>query len=152
MPHIHDKIDFSVDVFIVNKNRVLLRLHDKLKIWLAPGGHIELYEDPIEAAHREVKEEVGLDIELIGGAKLGSASGDLLPPIALNRHHITPTHEHISFVYFGISQTDKISPTLESDRSDECRWCTREELLRMDIRHNTKQYAVAALDMLVTGY
>ena len=63
MPHIHKRIDFAVDVLIVHKNKVLLRKHDKYKIWLAVGGHIELDEDPNQAAIREVKEEVNLEIE-----------------------------------------------------------------------------------------
>ena len=57
-------MDFCAETFIVYKNTVLLRKHDKLKRWLSVGGHIELYEDPSEAAVREVKEEVGLDVEL----------------------------------------------------------------------------------------
>ena len=64
MPHIHEKMDFTVETFIVHKNKVLLRKHDKLKIWMSVGGHVELDEDPVEAALREVKEEVGLDITL----------------------------------------------------------------------------------------
>ena len=64
MPHINNKIDFTVEVFIVYNNKVLLRKHDKYKIWLGVGGHIELDEDPNQAAVREVKEEVGLDIML----------------------------------------------------------------------------------------
>jgi len=54
MPHIHDKIDFTVEVFIVHNNKVLLRKHDKYKIWLSVGGHIELNEDPNQAAIRDV--------------------------------------------------------------------------------------------------
>ncbi|MFK5282779.1 NUDIX domain-containing protein, partial [Lacticaseibacillus paracasei] len=63
MAHIHEKIDFTVEVFIVHKDKVLLRMHDKFKFWLSIGGHIELDEDPIQAAYREVKEEVGLDVK-----------------------------------------------------------------------------------------
>ncbi len=69
MPHIHDTIDFTVEAFVVHNDKVLLRKHDKYKIWLSVGGHIELDEDPNQAAFREVKEEVGLDIELIGTAE-----------------------------------------------------------------------------------
>ncbi len=64
MPHIHDKIDFTVEVFIVYKDTVLLRKHNKYRYWLSVSGHIELNEDPNHAALREVKEEVGLDIIL----------------------------------------------------------------------------------------
>lgn len=52
MPHIHEKIDFTAEVFVVYKNKVLLRLHDKYKIWLSVGGHIELHEEPNQAAVR----------------------------------------------------------------------------------------------------
>lgn len=155
MPHIHKKIDFTVEVFIVHKNRVLLRMHEKAKRWLGPGGHIELDEDPIEAAYREVKEEVGLDIKLVGGTKLSPGeSGDLLPPVAMYRHPmhtydvIVSPHEHIDLIYFARAETDSVIVLEDSDRSDEYRWCTKGDILRMDIFPNTKAYALAALARL----
>ena len=148
MPHIHERIDFTVEVFIVHKDKVLLRMHDKVKKWLGPGGHIELTEDPVEAAIREVKEEVGLTVELIGGEQLGIPPDDILPPIALNRHHVTPAREHVNLVYFAVSSTDVIAPMAEEDRSDECRWCTAEDLEKMDVLPNTKAYSLAALKRL----
>ena len=75
MPHIHEKVDFTVEVFIVHNGKVLLRKHDKYKIWLSVGGHIELDEDPNQAAIREVKEEVGLDVKLFGTAPSFGAQG-----------------------------------------------------------------------------
>src|ERR1700733_14364171 len=112
MPHIHDKIDFCSEVFIVHKNKVLLRMHDKLSIWLSVGGHIELNEDPLEAAIREVREEVGLEIKITGGAH-GPQGGEkenrgykyLIPPRYLGRHPVGENHEHIAFVYFATSNT-----------------------------------------------
>lgn len=148
MPHIHEKIDFTVEVFIVYKNKVLLRMHDKLKIWLGPGGHIELDEDPIAAVLREAREEVGLEVELVGGEMIQTGTGDLLPPVALHRHHITPSHEHINFVYFAVSKSDKVEPQKESDRSDESRWCTREDLEGMDLLPEVREYARVALKRL----
>src|SRR3989344_8760909 len=91
MPHIHEKIDFTVEVFIVHKNKILLRMHDKYGIWLSIGGHIELHEDPVEAAIREVKEEVGLDIELDDKLRPNYEKDEtieLIPPYFLNRHKI----------------------------------------------------------------
>lgn len=69
MSHIHTlpgQIDQTVDVFIVDKKTktVLLRMHEKYNMWLSVGGHIELNETGEQAAFREVKEEVGLDIIL----------------------------------------------------------------------------------------
>lgn len=66
MPHIHDLIDFIVNIFIVYENKVLLIYHKQLNKWLSIGGHIELNEDPEEALFREVREECGLEIRVLG--------------------------------------------------------------------------------------
>lgn len=149
MPHIHEKIDFVVDVFVVNNNRVLLRKHDKYKIWLAPGGHIELDEDPNQAALREVKEEVGLDITLLSHSSISDFkdSQELLTPYFLNRHRINDNHEHISFIYFAMSDSDRIKQS-DNEISDDIRWFTKEELdnPELEIGDRIKKYAKAALD------
>src|SRR3989344_1598472 len=111
MPHIHEKIDFTVEVFIVYKDKVLLRMHDKHKIWLSIGGHIELNEDPIEAAVREVKEEVGLEVEIVGhkpSIKDESDYKHLLAPKYLDSHYVNDVHQHVVFVYFAKATTDVI--------------------------------------------
>ena len=151
MPHIHEKIDFTVEVFIVHKDRVLLRMHDKYKKWLSVGGHIELNEDPIEAAVREIKEEVGLDVELVGSQKIFEGvdhTRELLPPVALNRNRVSPTHEHVTFVYFARTDSAEIKAQYEDDKSEECRWCTKEDLPEMDLWPNVKAYALEALRRL----
>jgi 8-oxo-dGTP pyrophosphatase MutT (NUDIX family) len=149
MPHIHEKIDFVVEVFIVYKNTVLLRKHDKYKIWLSVGGHIELDEDPNQAALREVKEEVGLDVTLAPGpmAPAEAGSTQLIPPRFVNRHAINDKHEHVAFIYFATSDSDKI--VAESpDKSDECVWATKEDLQTMDLKPHIKYYAECALNEL----
>ena len=44
MAHIHEKIDFTVAIFVVQEKKVLLIHHRKLDRWLPLGGHIELEE------------------------------------------------------------------------------------------------------------
>ena len=150
MPHIHDKIDFTVEVFIVYKGKVLLRKHDKYKIWLSVGGHIELDEDPNEATLREVKEEVGLDVKLVDTRAVDVSdeeSKDLIPPFAMNRHRISDTHEHVTFVYFARASTDKIVADNKNEISDEIKWCTKENIDKLSpIRKNVVAYAKRALD------
>jgi 8-oxo-dGTP pyrophosphatase MutT (NUDIX family) len=150
MPHIHEKIDFTVEVFIVHKNKVLLRMHDKFHIWLSVGGHIELTEDPTEAAIREVKEEVGLDI-IITGELVPSAQGDfkpLLTPKYLCRHYVSDTHEHVCFVYFATSDSDAIVDSVSDHERSDTRWVTKEELEAMNLVPNVKFYAQKALEEL----
>lgn len=53
MAHLHGRIDFTVAVFVVHQNKVLLVHHRKLNRWLPVGGHIELDEGPEPAALRE---------------------------------------------------------------------------------------------------
>ena len=149
MPHIHEKIDFTVEVFIVFSEKVFLRKHDKYKIWLSVGGHIELHEAPIEAATREAKEETGLEIEIFGERlELSSTPGykEFIPPRFMNRHKISETHEHVTLVYFAKSKTDRINPT-GSDQSQDYKWFTYEELddPSYDIRESIRFYAKTAL-------
>lgn len=150
MPHIHDQIDFTVEVFVLYRNRVLLRLHDKYGLWLSVGGHIELNEDPTQAALREVKEEVGLEITLLGTTSAASEPEradyqELLPPRFLNRHRISPTHEHIALTYFAVAQTDAVHAA-GMDRSDTWRWLTRAEVETDPfLEPQIRRYALAAL-------
>ena len=112
MPHIHKKIDFTVDVFVVYKDKVLIRKHDKYDKWLAIGGHIELDEDPNQAAIREVKEEAGLDVILVGEVPTfgneNNSYKELISPRYMNIHDINPTHKHISLIYFAKSNSGKV--------------------------------------------
>lgn len=148
MGHIHEAIDFTVDAFIVHDNKVLLRVHDKYGIWLSIGGHIELDEGPIEAIHREVLEEAGLTINLLDTRRDGfrDHTSDLLPPYFVNRHAISKTHEHISFVYIATTDSPVIKPD-ERETPTEFRWFTKEELLdpQYKLRPNVQYYASRAL-------
>ena len=153
MPHIHEKIDFGVETFIVHRGKVFLRKHDKYGIWLTAGGHVELDEDPNEAAVREAKEEAGLDIVLRGDRPEFVSddpsfdSRSLVPPRYMQRHHTEPTHEHIVFIYFASTKSDHVAPQADGDRSDEWRWFTEEELRdsKWHIRPDIQLYATEAL-------
>jgi len=155
MPHIHEKIDFTVEIFVVYKNTVLLRKHDKYKFWLSVGGHVELDEDPNQAAVREVKEETGLDVELIGiipnFRKEPENYRELLAPRFLNRHKINDSHEHVTMTYFAKAETDKVLQGTK-ETSDELRWFTKEKLDDpvYGVRESIKHYAKGALEELGT--
>ncbi|OHA89698.1 MAG: hypothetical protein A2741_01975 [Candidatus Zambryskibacteria bacterium RIFCSPHIGHO2_01_FULL_43_27] len=153
MPHIHEKIDFCADVFVVYKDKVLIRKHDKYNIWLAVGGHIELDEDLNEAAVREVKEEVGLDIKLLDTRNKVAPEDrgkELIPPIGVNRHKISDTHEHISFFFVGIASTDKVTP---ENPEDIWRWCGADEIEKLDgITSNIIFYAKLALKLAESSF
>jgi 8-oxo-dGTP pyrophosphatase MutT (NUDIX family) len=158
MTHLHEKIDFTASVYIVHDRKVLLRKHEKYGLWLPPGGHIELDEDPNEAAVREAKEEVGLDVVLWEGNKKFHSveknpfgfQQDLIPPVALNRHDLPNRHEHIDFTYIASAQTDKVTP---ESADDEWLWLSRDELEQgfaesVELMPHVKFYALYALQVL----
>lgn len=153
MTHIHEKIDFTVEVFVVYNNKVLLRKHDKYKIWLSVGGHIELDEEPNKAAIREVKEEVGLDIQLFNSNKINlikiEGYKELIPPEFLNIHKINENHKHIALTYFASTKINKLVLS-KDEESEECRWFTKEEIdeEKYNIKDSIKIYAKKALESI----
>ena len=147
MPHLHEKIDFTVSVYVVCKNKVLLRKHEKYGGWFGPGGHIELDENPVEAVLRETKEEVGLDIKLIPPHPIPNSKDEgreLIPPWFMNIHYINETHQHNDLIYIAVSETDKVVPEKEGD---EWRWLTLEEIEKnnLECEGRVRFYALEAL-------
>lgn len=94
--------DWAVSVFVVWRRQVLLHNHRKLRMWLPPGGHIEPHELPDEAAVREVMEETGVAIELVGEyAVAAPGPRQLIRPRGVQLETIGPRHEHIDLVYLA---------------------------------------------------
>ncbi len=157
MAHLNYYLDLCADAYIVNSNAVLLHLHKKYGIWVSPGGHIDAGEDVNEAVLREVWEEVGLKVELVGPAGWKKSDTneylDLVPPVFINRHSINDTHEHSSLIFVAKSEVRDINPQAEEDKGVECRWVTQEELDELQrtdprLRPEVYRYASVALQML----
>ena len=148
MAHIHDKIDFTVAIFVVHDGKVLVIHHRTLDKWLPLGGHIELDEDPEKAALREAKEESGLDVELIGERPPTTETGTraLIAPRFLDIHRITDTHEHIGMIYWARPKNGRV--TLSAVEHYDIRWCSAAELdtLRPPMSNAVKWYCRKALE------
>jgi len=96
----------TATAYVVSDGRTLLLWHEKLRMWLPPGGHCELNEDPVQAALREAKEESGLEVEIIAPADLVACAGPIVlpPPAVILIEDIVrddqPFHQHIDHVYY----------------------------------------------------
>lgn len=157
MAHNNYYLDLTAETYVVNDGAVLLRLHEKYGLWVGPGGHIDAGQDANEAAMREVMEEVGLKVTLIGplGWKQENTdtNKDLVPPIFMNRHRINDIHEHSSLIFAGQSESREIVPGDNEDITAECCWVTRDELQRMKdedprLRPEIYKYAKKALELV----
>ncbi len=151
MAHIHEKIDWTVGVYIVFKNKVLIRLHEKYNMWIHVGGHVELDEDPVTAAIRECKEEVGLDVTIHDSnqnpEKMEPHARYLPNPAHMNIHYVGGTaHQHIDLIYYASSAMDDVVP---ENVTDAWRWLTKEEVENhSEMSPMIKSYALGALRAL----
>jgi 8-oxo-dGTP pyrophosphatase MutT (NUDIX family) len=150
MAHIHEKIDFTVAIFIVQDGKVLLVHHRKLNKWLPIGGHIELDEDPELAAVREAREESGFDVELVGDRPPTTEPGTraLIAPRFLDIHRITDTHEHIGMIYWARPRNGAM--TLAAEEHHDICWRTAAELdsLVPPMSNAVKWYCCKAIEEL----
>jgi 8-oxo-dGTP diphosphatase len=147
MAHIHELIDWIVNVLIVHDDKVLLIHHKKLDKWLPIGGHIELDEDPDQALFREIQEECGLEVEILNEKPgfVSDASKPLYKPEYLDIHRIDGTHRHIGLVYFAKAKSDQFVHNTEEHH--DIRWFTCGDLENLDkLPPQIKYYALVALD------
>lgn len=138
--------DFTATTFVVEKGRTLLIYHRKIRMWLPPGGHIDPHELPCEAAVREVREETGLEVELLSPpSDLGSVKV-LSQPVCILLEPISEGHEHIDLIYFGRVRGGELEACREE--TDGVRWCDAQDLddpsIAEDIRDLGKRAIAAA--------
>jgi 8-oxo-dGTP pyrophosphatase MutT (NUDIX family) len=148
MAHIHEKIDFTVAIFVVHEQKVLLIHHRKLDKWLPLGGHIELDEDPEMAALREAREESGIEVELLGDRPPTTEPGTraLIAPRFLDINRISDSHEHIGMIYWA--RPKRGQATLAAEEHHDIRWCSAAELetLQPAMSNAVKWYCRKAIE------
>lgn len=120
---------FNVTTYIYNQKdkKFLFILHKKLNKWVAPGGHIEDNENPEIAALREVKEETGLDVKLIGNRY--PEESDLMRPYGIqNNVIIKGEHEHFDLIYLAFP-IYSAATTLNKEEAHDIKWFSVEEII-----------------------
>lgn len=151
MAHIHELIDWTAGVYIVHGNKVLMRLHEKYKIWVHVGGHVELNEDPVTAAIRECKEEVGLDVTIYDPStpppSMRPGNKHLPLPMHMNIHFVGDNgHQHCDLLYYATCESTEVTP---ENTDDQWEWLTKEEIeAHENIVPQIKFYAQSALATL----
>jgi 8-oxo-dGTP pyrophosphatase MutT (NUDIX family) len=156
MAHLNYNLDYCVETFLVFENKVLLRIHDKYKLWFSVGGHIEPNEDLETAARREILEEVGLsDVEFYRDEDSAKYQADnfqlMIQPRFIYRHKITEDHDHLVMVFFAQAKTDKLELST-TEITEHCKWFTKSELQekKYHISEDVKFRALEALKLLAS--
>lgn len=140
----------TATVYVVNNGKVLLHLHKKYNTWFPLGGHVEVDEFPYEAAIREVKEESGLEIELV--------KTEIAPCIELSRVKRIPApfcilneddgfgENFFDFIY--IAETENTTPSPKYGESKIFKWFSHVDLRKNNVKQHVRNTALAILDFM----
>ena len=114
-------------------------------MWLPCGGHIEENELPDDAAVREVLEESGVEVVLVGEKALKlDKPRQLVKPRGIQLETICPGHEHIDLIYFGKPAESYDGKLLDEDPS--LGWYGPEELMAMDLSEEIREWVKLVLN------
>lgn len=160
---------FTATVYLFHEGKTLLIEHPKFNKWLPPGGHVEENESPVDTAIREVKEETGLEIELLSDENIFISEKNattmqrpylcLIENIPENKNE--KKHQHIDFIYIakprGLSKQshkELLQSLLQnSKKKPPYKWFTFEEVLSIpenDIFPDTKKVIAHILKQDIT--
>ncbi|MCC6475297.1 MAG: NUDIX domain-containing protein, partial [Burkholderiales bacterium] len=120
---------FTASGVVLAGDHILLVYHRRIQAWLPPGGHIEDFEMPHEAAVREVFEETGVEVEIVGEPLPETGDPDaffLKHPLCL---HAVRAFEggrdlyHVDIAYFCVpanrnSASTPVGPAISSNLPD----------------------------------
>lgn len=145
---------FTVAVFVVHEDKVLLHPHPKVGLWLPPGGHIEPHELPDDAAYRETLEETGLTVRLVGAPGIEheepGSPRQLLRPEGIQVEDIShdPPHQHIDLIYFAVPEpgadTDATGWPIVDERQGMI-WLDREGVASRPVTREVRSWVDLAL-------
>lgn len=111
-------------VIIAKDNQVLITRERGEDVWEVPGGRLNLGEIPEEGLRREVREELGVEIQLG-------------PIIYIGQYIKSSTGEHHLFLAYTATLKDESKPfTLQEDEISETKWITKDELFDQKMYDN----------------
>lgn len=122
---------------------VFLIYHNFLKLWLQPGGHLDVEELPVDGAMREFIEETG-----IKGIRLHDWHSTNSIPFDMDTHAIPPNsqknegdHFHHDFQYLLSLKVEPVVVNIARDEVSHHRWVSLDELISSDHDPRLKRVA-----------
>ncbi|AKU07144.1 MULTISPECIES: NUDIX hydrolase [Haloferax] len=147
---------FTSTVYIVNDGAVALHRHERLGIRIPPGGHVDRDELPHEAGLREVREETGLDPELVDDTpSVPAPDGRALPQprqqmlYDINVHGDGSVgHQHIDHIFYARVDSRDIDPAAGEADPEVWSWYDESALRESDLDPDTVQFALEAIEVV----
>lgn len=127
---------FCASAFVINPvdKKILLVHHSGFNRWVQPGGHIDDDEVPEETAVREVYEETGIRVKLLG--QRFPREDDFIRPLGIQKNRGKNGDIHIDITYVAVPLSlDEIE---DDDEVDKFNWFSREELDDLDVFEDIK--------------
>ncbi len=116
MPRKH----FVATGYVVRDGKTLLLLHKKLGMWLPPGGHLRPGETPEDAARREIREETGLEVDILSERQAPDPNDGKVRFLHVPNHvqlENIPDHpQHIDLIYFCRARNGRAAISREHSR------------------------------------
>lgn len=124
--------DYCASAFVINpiNKKILLVYHNEFERWVQPGGHIEKNETPEETALREVWEETGVKIRLLG--ERFPREQDFIRPLGIQKNRTISGKIHIDIIYPAVP-INEIDHTDADNDVQKIGWFTRNELERIKV-------------------
>ncbi len=140
------KKHFCASVFVINpiNKKILLAHHSGFNKWVQPGGHIEDNEAPEETAVREVYEETGVKVKILG--ERFPREDDYIRPLGIQKNRGKNGDIHIDITYAAIPIS--ANEITEDEEVDKFGWFSREDLDDMNVFEDIK----ITMDYILKNY
>jgi len=141
------KRHFCASAFVINPvdKKILLVKHHLWDKWVQPGGHIEDDETPEEAAVREVFEETGIKVSLIG--ERFPREDDMIRPLGIQCNRKGNGDRHFDIIYAATPNNPDAEPVI-SNESYDIGWFSRKELENLPVFPDVK----ITMDYILRNY
>ncbi len=116
---------------LIEDGKLLLIYREDEQHWEVPGGKVEEEESPTQAAVREAKEEIGVEVELEKPFYTGEFMKD-----------------GEMFLWHGYIVSAEEEPSLEEEKFSDLEWIDEERLGELDLAPNLRQIEPALRKVL----
>lgn len=134
--------------YLVHRRQVLLVYHNRFKLWVPPGGHLEAGETFAQAATREFAEETGIAVEAISaGPQVRDADTNATPEalpfyVDVEREGFAKP-ALVQFYYVRATGSLTVRPQLSE--VDDCQWFKSEDLEQLPTFNQVRQLSLYSL-------